>query len=46
MRPASAFVACTNRHFSATGLTLAFSFIAFEIKVETILPHFLAFVNE
>ena len=31
MRPASAFMACTHRHFSETGFALALSVIAFQI---------------
>jgi len=33
MRPASAFVARTNRHFSETGFALAFSVIAFRMHL-------------
>ena len=32
MRPATAFVARTNRHFSETGFALAFSVIAFGVR--------------
>ncbi len=33
MRPVSTFVACTYRHFSETGTTLALSVIAFSIRL-------------
>ncbi|MBQ3574606.1 MAG: hypothetical protein IJA26_02990 [Clostridia bacterium] len=45
MHPETQFMARTNRHFSETGCSFAFSVTAFQWIVP-ILSHFFAFVNE
>ena len=45
MHPDTLFVARTNRHFSETGCSIAFSVTAFQWIVP-ILSHFYDFVNE
>ena len=45
MHPETQFVARTNRHFSETGCSFAFSVTAFQWNVP-ILSHLYVFVNE